>query len=84
VKATIRKIDGKWVATRPAYGFTDAESKPLESQQAALQWLERTYGRGGGARDELSYQDHDGISSIPKWERLGRYPLFEKVVGRRP
>ena len=72
-KATIRKrADGKWVATRPAFGFTTAESKPCNSQREALAWLGLCAGHGGYARDDRAEQAHDGISSIPAWTRLER------------
>jgi hypothetical protein len=72
-KATIRKrADGKWVATRPAFGFAPSEAKPCGSQREALAWLEGCAGRGGYARDDRAEQDHDGVSAVPAWSTLER------------
>lgn len=66
---------GKWVATRPRYGFTPGlETKTdLPSQQAAVDWVHRRAERAVGttaAVIERSFQDDDGTAAIPGWSPL--------------
>lgn len=71
-RARIRKAaDGRWLAIRPGYGFNGPEeSSPLDSQGAALAWLDGCRAHSESGTFELSGQYRDGISSTPTWTPL--------------
>lgn len=66
-----RHADGKWRATRPGYGFNaPEESSALDSQAAAIAWLDGCRASSESGSFDLSGQAHDGLSSTPMWTPL--------------
>lgn len=73
------RATGKWVATRPRYGFgpTQETKTDLPSQLAAMDWVHRRPQRQAGTTAcvvERSYPSDDGLAAIPAWTPL-HYPL---------
>jgi hypothetical protein len=66
-----KAADGKWRAIRPGYGFNGPEeSQPLNSQGAAIAWLDGCRVSSESGSYDLSGQASDGISSTPMWTPL--------------
>ena len=70
-KPTVRKVNGRWTATRPTYGLA---TKPTEvadftSQPKALAWARRDHTAisTNSLVTDLADQWHNGVEAVPEW-----------------
>ncbi len=70
-KPTVRKVNGQWTATRPAYGLAARadETADFTTQAAALGWATRAHTAIGTSHliTDLAGQWHNGVEAVPEW-----------------